>query len=51
MTLLNNYPSVRIRVNEVISIDGTRIIRSGKRLLNVSMKVASSIWVKDEKRW
>ena len=43
-------PGVRITMNEVISIDGTRIIRSEKRLLNVSMKVASSIWVKKEKR-
>ena len=41
-------PGVRITVNGVLSIDGTRELRIGKRVLTVSEKVASAVWVKIE---
>ncbi len=41
-------PGVRITVNCVLSIDGSRELRNGKRVLTVSEKVASAVWVQIE---
>ena len=43
-------PGVMVTVTDVLAVDGTRKLRSKKRILNVSSKVASAVWIKNENK-
>jgi DtxR family Mn-dependent transcriptional regulator len=49
LSKLGLVPGTRIRVNQVLAIDGTRVLQRGKKEISVSPKVASAIRVFLEK--